>query len=269
MFNMGRTKKTFPVTLHLFINLENGDLQDASCHKLFLSRVCIPMIRFDNVGLRYGIGPEVISDVTFTLQAGSFHFLSGPSGAGKTSLMRLLYLGRRPTRGLISMFGQDIGTLKRSELVPLRQRIGMVFQDFRLLNHLSAFDNVALPLRICGRPDTEIRNNVEEILRWIGLGDYMHALPTTLSGGQQQRIAIARAVINRPKLLLADEPTGNLDDEIGYKLLNLFEQLNRMGTTILIATHNQQLIDHFPHDRMILHRGQMHIEKAQTARGRP
>lgn len=221
------------------------------------------MIRFDNVGLRYGIGPEVISDITFTLQAGSFHFLCGPSGAGKTSLLRLLYLGRRQTRGLISMFDQNISTLKRAELVPLRQRIGVVFQDFRLLNHMSAFDNVALPLRISGRPQGEIQNNVEEILRWIGLGDYMHALPTTLSGGQQQRIAIARAVINRPKLLLADEPTGNLDDEIGYKLLNLFEQLNRMGTTILIATHNQQLIDHFPHDRMMLHRGQLTIEPAR------
>lgn len=222
------------------------------------------MIRFDNVGLRYGIGPEVISDISFTLDSGSFHFLVGPSGAGKTSLMRLLYLGRRPTRGLISMFGQDVGHLKRVDLVPLRQRIGVVFQDFRLLQHMSAFDNVALPLRIASRPEAEIRNNVEEILDWIGLGDHMHALPTTLSGGQQQRIAIARAVINRPRLLLADEPTGNLDDEIGYKLLNLFEQLNRMGTTILIATHNQQLIDHFPHDCMVLDKGHLHIDKSHN-----
>lgn len=220
------------------------------------------MIRFDNVGLRYGIGPEVISDITFTLESGSFHFLVGPSGAGKTSLMRLLYLGRCPTRGLISMFGQDVSTLKRPDLVPLRQRIGVVFQDFRLLGHMSAFDNVALPLRIAGRPESEIKNNVEEILDWIGLGDHMSAIPSTLSGGQQQRIAIARAVINRPKLLLADEPTGNLDDAIGYKLLNLFEQLNRMGTTILIATHNQQLIDHFPHDCMVLHKGHLAIEKS-------
>lgn len=227
------------------------------------------MIRFDNVGLRYGIGPEVLSDVTFTLEPGSFHFLCGPSGAGKTSLMRLLYLGRRPTRGLISMFGQDVNVLERVGLVPIRQRIGVVFQDFRLLGHMSAFDNVALPLRICGRPESEIQNNVEEILDWIGLGDYMHALPNTMSGGQQQRIAIARAVINRPKLLLADEPTGNLDDEIGFKLLNLFEQLNRMGTTILIATHNQQLIEHFQHHRLMLERGHLSVEKpAVKAKGK-
>lgn len=219
------------------------------------------MIKFDNVGLRYGIGPEVLSDITFTLDSGSFHFLCGPSGAGKTSLMRLLYLGRRQTRGLISMFGQELSTLTRTDLVPIRQRVGVVFQDFRLLNHMSAFDNVALPLRISGRPEKEIKNNVDEILDWIGLGDYMHALPNTLSGGQQQRIAIARAVINRPKLLLADEPTGNLDDEIGFKLLNLFEQLNRMGTTILIATHNHLLIDKFPHPCLLLERGSLRIEK--------
>lgn len=224
------------------------------------------MIRFDNVGLRYGIGPEVLSDVTFTLEPGSFHFLCGPSGAGKTSLMRLLYLGRRPTRGLISMFGQDVNLLTRAELVPIRQRVGVVFQDFRLLGHMSAFDNVALPLRICGRPENEIQNNVEEILDWIGLGDYMRALPNTLSGGQQQRIAIARAVINRPKLLLADEPTGNLDDEIGFKLLNLFEQLNRMGTTILIATHNQKLIEHFQHQLLVLKCGTLTIESATVPR---
>jgi cell division transport system ATP-binding protein len=227
------------------------------------------VIRFDNVGLRYGIGPEVLSDITFTLEPGSFHFLCGPSGAGKTSLMRLLYLGRRPTRGLISMFGQDVNVLERVGLVPIRQRIGVVFQDFRLLGHMSAFDNVALPLRISGRPESEIQNNVEEILDWIGLGDHMHALPNTMSGGQQQRIAIARAVINRPKLLLADEPTGNLDDEIGFKLLNLFEQLNRMGTTILIATHNQQLIEHFQHHRLMLERGHLSVEKpAVKARGK-
>lgn len=217
------------------------------------------MIRFDNVGLRYGIGPEVLSDIRFTLAPGSFHFLSGPSGAGKTSLMRLLYLGQRPTRGLIHMFGHDVGHLEREDLATLRAQIGVVFQDFRLLHHMSAFDNVALPLRIAGRPDREIRNNVEEILDWIGLGDYMLALPSTLSGGQQQRIAIARAVIARPKLLLADEPTGNLDDEIGFKLMNLFEQLNRMGTTIVIATHNQLIIEKFPHDKLVLDKGHLAI----------
>jgi cell division transport system ATP-binding protein len=238
-------------------------INDGPCKWFNFPSKGFSVIRFDNVGLRYGIGPEVLSDISFTLQAGSFHFLCGPSGAGKTSLMRLLYLGRRPTRGMMNMFGQDVNVLPRMDLVPLRQRIGVVFQDFRLLHHMSAFDNVALPLRICGRPEAEIKNNVEEILDWIGLGDYMYALPTTLSGGQQQRIAIARAVINRPKLLLADEPTGNLDDEIGFKLLNLFEQLNRMGTTIVIATHNHLLIERFPHDQILLQRGHLVIESSK------
>jgi cell division transport system ATP-binding protein len=222
------------------------------------------MIRYDHVGLRYGIGPEVLSDVTFALEPGSFHFLTGPSGAGKTSLMSLLYLGRRPTRGIITMFGQAIGSMSREQLVPIRQRIGVVFQDFRLLNHLSAFDNVALPLRISGRPEKEIRNNVEELMHWVGLGDHMNALPNTMSGGQQQRIAIARAVITRPRLLLADEPTGNLDDEIGFRLMHLFEQLNRMGTTILIATHNQVMMDSFNHTRLILDKGHLRVEQPET-----
>ena len=217
------------------------------------------MIKFEHVGLRYGIGPEVLSDINFTLKPGSFHFLCGPSGAGKTSLMSLLYLGRKPTRGLVSMFGHNIGSLAREELIPLRQEIGVVFQDFRLLNHLSAFDNVALPLRITGTPEKEIKTNVTELLEWVGLGDCINRLPMTLSGGQQQRIAIARAVITRPKLLLADEPTGNLDDEIGMKLMGLFEQLNHMGTTTLIATHSLNILEKFPHPRLILDKGNLHV----------
>lgn len=218
------------------------------------------MIKFEHVGLRYGIGPEVLSDINFELEQGSFHFLSGPSGAGKTSLMSLLYLGMRPTRGQTSMFGQNIGALAREQLVYIRQRIGVIFQDFRLLPHMSAFDNVALPLRIMGKGEKEIKNNVQELLQWVGLGDHLYALPATLSGGQQQRIAIARAVIGRPRLLLADEPTGNLDDEIGFRLMGLFDQLNKMGTTIVIATHNQQIMDHFAHPRMILNQGHLYIE---------
>jgi len=218
------------------------------------------MIRFEHVGLRYGIGPEVLSDIDFSLEPGSFHFLTGPSGSGKTSLLRLMYLGRRPTRGLLSMFGQNINGLSRAQLAPLRQRIGVVFQDFRLLNHMSAFDNVALPLRIQGKPEKEIRNNVEELLQWVGLGDHIHALPNTMSGGQQQRVAIARAVITRPRLLLADEPTGNLDDEIGFRLMNLFDQLNRMGTTILIATHDHGMIERFGHPKLVLDGGRLHQE---------
>lgn len=219
------------------------------------------MIRYEHVGLRYGIGPEVLEDINFQLDPGSFHFLSGPSGAGKTSLLSLMYLGRMPTRGLIQMFGQNIGELGRDQLAAMRQRVGVVFQDFRLLNHMSAFDNVALPLRIQGRPEKEIQNNVAELLDWVGLGDQKYALPNTMSGGQQQRVAIARAVITRPRLLLADEPTGNLDDEIGFRLMALFDQLNKMGTTVVIATHNQAIIDKFGHKRMILEKGRLHIEE--------
>lgn len=222
------------------------------------------MIKFEHVGLRYGIGPEVLSDISFTLAPGSFHFLTGPSGAGKTSLLSLMFLGRKPTRGLVSMFGQDIGKAGRDQLAALRQRIGVVFQDFRLLDHLSAFDNVALPLRIMGKPEKEIRNNVGELLNWVGLGDHHHALPNTLSGGQQQRVAIARAVITRPRLLLADEPTGNLDDDIGLRLMTLFDQLNRMGTTVVIATHNQQMMEQFGHARLILEQGSLRIDEPKN-----
>ena len=221
------------------------------------------MIKFEHVGLRYGIGPEVISDVNLTLDPGSFHFLSGPSGSGKTSLMSLLYLGRRPTRGLVTMFGQNIGAADRAQMAALRQRIGVVFQDFRLLGHMSAFDNVALPLRILGKGEREIQANVNELMEWVGLGDQKQSLPNTLSGGQQQRIAIARAVITRPRLLLADEPTGNLDDEIGYRLMSLFDQLNRMGTTVVIATHNVQMMEKFGHARLVLDKGHVRVEGNQ------
>ena len=222
------------------------------------------MIKFEHIGLRYGIGPEVLSDIDFTLEQGSFHFLTGPSGAGKTSLLNLMFLGRKPTRGLISMFGHNINGMDRAHLSLIRQKIGVVFQEFRLLSHLSAFDNVALPLRIIGAPEKEIRNNVNELLEWVGLGDYKNVLPPTMSGGQQQRVAIARAVIARPKLLLADEPTGNLDDTIGFRLMHLFEQLNRMGTTIVIATHNQSILDQFKHPRLVLENGQLHVHDQKS-----
>lgn len=222
------------------------------------------MIKFEHVGLRYGIGPEVLSDVNFTLEPGSFHFLTGPSGAGKTSLMSLMFLGRKPTRGLVTMFDQNINDMDRARLSRLRQKIGVVFQEFRLLPHLSAFDNVALPLRITGHRESEIKSNVDELLEWVGLGDYKNVLPLTLSGGQQQRVAIARAVIARPKLLLADEPTGNLDDNIGFRLMHLFEQLNRMGTTIVIATHSQSIMERFGHPRLVLDAGTLHVHESSN-----
>jgi cell division transport system ATP-binding protein len=199
------------------------------------------VVRFENVGMRYGTGPEVLRDVTLDLPAGSFHFLTGPSGAGKTTLLRLMYLAERPTRGLISLFGEDISRMKRRDLADFRRRIGVVFQDFRLLPHLSTFDNVALPLRVAGVSEERVKKNVTELLEWVGLADKINARPPTLSGGQQQRVAIARAVIARPALLLADEPTGNVDDVMAVRLLRLFEELNRFGTTLVLATHNEAL----------------------------
>lgn len=220
------------------------------------------MIKFEDVCFKYDDCEEIILDhVNFTLEQGSYHFLAGPSGSGKTSLMGMLYLGKMPTSGNISMFGKDISSLKREDLFEMRQKVGVVFQDFRLLNHLSSFENVALPLRIMGAPESEIKANVNELLDWVGLGDHKNNLPHTLSGGQQQRVAIARAVIGRPKLLLADEPTGNLDDEIGFRLMGLFEQLNRMGTTIVIATHNPHIIEQFGHPCLTLGDGKIENEK--------
>ncbi|MGP1397785.1 MAG: cell division ATP-binding protein FtsE [Inquilinaceae bacterium] len=215
------------------------------------------MIACEAVALRYGTGPEVLHDLTFGLPRGSFHFITGPSGAGKSSLMRLLYLAQRPTRGLLTVFGRDVATLARHEMPPLRRRIGVVFQDFRLLDHLSAVDNVALPLRIAGARDSQIRDHVKELLRWVGLGDKLDARPPVLSGGEQQRIAIARAVINRPDLLLADEPTGNVDDAIGWRLLRLFEELHKLGTTVVIATHNEIMIERFGHPVLRLQDGRL------------
>jgi cell division transport system ATP-binding protein len=204
------------------------------------------IVRFDNVGLRYGTEREVLSDITFTLYPGSFYFLTGASGAGKTSLLRLLYLAQRPSRGMIRMFDTDVITLHRSRLPALRRRIGVVFQDFRLVPHLSCFDNVALPLRVSGVPEGDVRKTVSGMLEWVGLDTRADARPATLSGGEQQRVAIARAVIARPKILVADEPTGNVDPEMALKLLRLFEALNRRGTTVVVATHDVHLLRKVP-----------------------
>ena len=215
------------------------------------------MIRFDNVGMRYGSGDEVLRDVSFELPRGSFHFLTGRSGAGKSSLLKLMYLSERPSRGLITMMGVDIVTARRKALPRLRRNIGVVFQDYRLLDHLTAYDNVALPLRISGAPKAEVRDYVEELLVWVGLKDRMLARPSTLSGGEKQRVAIARAVINRPTVLLADEPTGNVDDEMAARLLRLFIELNRLGTTTVIATHDMGLVDSIEVPRLHLEAGKL------------
>jgi cell division transport system ATP-binding protein len=222
------------------------------------------IVRFENVGLRYGLGPEVLQDVSFTLTRGSFHFLIGESGAGKSSLLKLIYLALKPSRGLISLFGHDIPTTPRPNLPALRRRVGVVFQEFKLLNHLSAYDNVALPLRVAGAKESVVKKHVSELLTWVGLKSHMQARPPTLSGGQQQRVSIARAVIARPRLLLADEPTGNVDDVMGFRLMHLFEELNRLGTTVVIATHNMKVVESLGHGRLLLNDGQLKMESAIT-----
>jgi len=218
------------------------------------------LIEFSNVGLRYGNGPEILRDLTFSVEPGSFHFLTGPSGAGKTSLLRLLLLSLKPSRGRVTMFGEDVSNLSQDRLLQMRRHIGIVFQEFRLLDHLTTFENVALPLRVLGQPESEYRPNVTELLEWVGLGERMNALPSLLSGGEKQRAAIARAVIARPKVLLADEPTGNVDPDLSSRLVHLFAELNRtLGMTIILATHELPLLEKFNYPRMLLSKGELVI----------
>ncbi len=201
------------------------------------------MLRFENVGLRYGMGSEILRDLTFAIEPHSFQFLTGPSGAGKTTLLRLMLLALKPTRGLITVFGSDSAHLGKAEITGLRRRLGVVFQDFRLLDHLTTYENVALPLRVRGREEASYRAEVVELLRWVGLGERMHVVPQVLSGGEKQRAAIARALIMRPELLLADEPTGNVDPALARRLLRLFLELHKSGTSVVIATHDLALMD--------------------------
>lgn len=217
------------------------------------------LVRFENVGLRYGMGPEVLRDVTFGIPPHSFQFLTGPSGAGKTSLLRLMFLSLRPTRGLINIFGRDAAKLGPDETAAMRRRIGIVFQDFRLLDHLTTYENVALPLRVQEREEASYRAEVRELLQWVGLGERMHVLPPVLSGGEKQRAAIARALISRPEILLADEPTGNVDPGLARRLMRLFLELHKSGTSVLIATHDIALMDQFDARRLVIHQGRLTV----------
>jgi cell division transport system ATP-binding protein len=218
-------------------------------------------VHFENVGVRYGMGPEVLRDLTFSIEPNSFQFLTGPSGAGKTTLLRLMLMSVAPTRGLMSLFGQEVGRISKPTLTSLRRRMGVVFQDFRLLDHLTTYENVALPLRVQGRDEASYRSEVIELLRWVGLGERMYALPPVLSGGEKQRAAIARALIMRPELLLADEPTGNVDPSLARRLLRLFIELNRLGTSVVIATHDLTLMDQIDARRLVLGEGRLHIDE--------
>jgi cell division transport system ATP-binding protein len=217
------------------------------------------LVRFENVGLRYGLGPEVLKDLSFGIEPHSFQFLTGPSGAGKTSLLKLLFLSLRATRGIVTVFDHDTSRLSKDELSVLRRRIGIVFQDFRLLDHLTTYENVALPLRVLGKEEASYRSEVIDLLEWVGLGERIDAYPPILSGGEKQRAAIARAVIVRPEMLLADEPTGNVDPPLAKRLLRLFVELNRTGTAVLIATHDLSLLDQVEARQLVIREGSLTI----------
>lgn len=212
-------------------------------------------MRFENVGMQYDTGPEIFSDISFELPQGSFTFLTGSSGAGKTSLLRLIFPVGTPSSGTVHLFGQDTATVSSRQMAHLRRQIGIVFQEFRLLEHLSIYENVALPLRVMGEKQSSYRENIHELLDWVGLGDKLSAAPSTLSGGEQQRAAIARAVVARPQIIVADEPTGNVDPEMGTRLMRLFIELNKLGTSIIIATHDQHLWRQFDYPRLHLSAG--------------
>jgi cell division transport system ATP-binding protein len=219
------------------------------------------LVRFENVGLRYGPGPEVLTALSFGIEPRSVQFLTGASGAGKSTLLRLLFLSLRPSRGLITLFERDASRLTLDEVAVFRRRIGVVFQDFRLLDHLTTYENVALPLRVQGRDEASYRKEVTELLRWVGLGERMDALPPILSGGEKQRAAIARALIGRPELVLADEPTGNVDPTLARRLLRLFVELHRSGTSVVLATHDIALMDQFDARRLVLADGRLHLDE--------
>ncbi len=228
------------------------------------------MIIIKNLTLSYTPAKKVLDDVSFYLAQGSFYFLTGRSGAGKTSLLNLLSLNKRHTSGYFEVFGEDMSRLSRERLPYMRRRIGMVYQDFHLLNHLTVEENISLPLKVSGESKRQIRDKTHEIMDWIGLNEYMHEKPEVLSGGQKQRVAIARAVINKPDLLLADEPTGNLDPQLSLKFMHLFETLHKDGTTIIIATHDESLISKFSHHKVLrVSDGKLTVEKHLTFHPEP
>lgn len=217
-----------------------------------------PVLEFVSVSYTYRPEmPPVLDRISLAVEEGGFTYIRGSSGAGKSTLLKLAYFGLKPTEGVLRIFGQDMSRLPRADLPLFRRRIGVVFQDFRLIGHLNAFDNVALPLLVSGVPRKKVEKDVRELMDWVGLDAKHRDLPETLSGGEQQRLAIARAVITRPRLLIADEPTGNVDDRMATKLMYLFEELNRLGTTIIMATHNDALAARFPHPQLRLEAGRI------------
>ncbi len=223
------------------------------------------MIIIKDLSLTYPHGKTVLNNISFYLAQGSFYFLTGKSGAGKTTFLNLLSLNLRHSEGYLEVFGENASTMPSSRLPYVRRRIGMVYQDYRLLNHLSVEENIALPLKVSGESKKQIREKCEEIMAWIGLKDYRHERPEVLSGGQKQRVAIARAVINKPDLIIADEPTGNLDPALALKFMHLFETLHKDGASVIFATHDENLISKFNHHKVLrVHDGKISVAKKTT-----
>jgi len=214
-----------------------------------------PVADFNGVAFRYGTDAPVLTDISLSVAPGAFFYLTGLSGAGKTSLLSLLYLIHTPSAGRLTVFGTDVSQASRRARADIRRHIGVIFQDFRLLSHLTTFENVALPLRISGTGEDEVQANVRAILNWVGLDEFTDRHPEVLSGGQQQLVAVARAVITQPRLILADEPTGSVDDDVADRLMKLFLELHRQGTAIVVATHNETLVQKFPNARLHLTSG--------------
>ena len=222
-------------------------------------------ISFANVAAKYGNSPEILTDVSFNISNGGFYFLSGASGAGKTTLLRLIYQLHKPSRGQIKLFGKITNDISRDEINKIRQKMAIVFQEYSLLSHLSVFDNVALPLRVRNVSEEKIKKLVAKVLDWVGLGKYAETNPRELSGGQQQRVSVARAIIVQPSILLADEPTGNLDDENASRLMELFIQMNKMfGTTIILATHNKKLMETYKYPIITVENHRISFSGTQT-----
>lgn len=214
-----------------------------------------------NVHLSYDGERDILTGASMTLRGGDFRFLTGTSGSGKTTLLKLLYMAHRPTSGKVTLFDHDIGALEAAQLPTLRRRVGVVFQEFRLLDHLSAFDNVALPLRVMGDKDVNYRDDVMDLLKWVGLEHRAAAIPPMLSGGEKQRVALARAVVSKPDLILADEPTGNVDPEMGGRIMTLLQTLNKMGTAVVVATHDMGLVRQIPARILRIKDGQLTLHE--------
>lgn len=213
------------------------------------------MLRFEGVSKRYANGREALKEVSFEVPTGEFAFVTGHSGAGKSTLIKLTALVERPSRGRVLVGGTDLASLRRHHVPFHRRRLGIVFQDHRLLPDHTVFDNVALPLRVCGASGREIGRRVRAALEMVGLRGHEQSFPDALSGGEQQRVGIARAVIHRPALVLADEPTGNLDPQLSVDVISLLEAFNRIGTTVIVATHDPGLIRRLPHRVLELRQG--------------